>query len=147
MVKCIEIEKANREKTALTSYHGLSRYMRVPFGLEHAPGILQSAMHFILLMVKWLYAVVYLDEIFILSCSTSEHIAQLRQVLNLLRNSEVTLKLMRCSFFTNTMSYLGHVTRPRWLKIVFYNTDGIKGLKTRTNITEVRSFHGLCNVF
>lgn len=39
------------------------------------------------------------------------------------------------------------VIRPRRLEIALHTTDAISGLKTPTNLTELRSFLGLCNVF
>lgn len=45
------------------------------------------------------------------------------------------------------MDYLGHVIRPRMLEIASDTTDAIKELRPVTNITELRSFLGFCNIF
>lgn len=57
------------------------------------------------------------------------------------------MKLKKCTFFTNTIDYLGHVILLRRLKIASHTADGIKNLQQPSNITQLGSFLGLCNVF
>lgn len=65
----------------------------------------------------------------------------------MLSDACVTLKLKKCSFFTDTMDYLGHVIRPGKLEIATPAIEAIKGVKQLINVTELRSFLGLCNIF
>lgn len=64
----------------------------------------------------------------------------------MLSNADVTLKLKNVSFFEETIDYLGHVICPVKLGIATRTTEPMKGLKRPTNIRELRSFFGLCNV-
>lgn len=75
------------------------------------------------------------------------HINRMKRLLSLSRDVGVTLKLTKGVFFTGTLEYYGHIIRLQCLEIVVHTTDAIKGLKTRTNITERRLLLGLCNVF
>lgn len=59
------------------------------FGLKTVPAIFQHGMHVILPPVKGQYVFVYLENNFVFSHSSSEHIAKVRQVLNLGRNAWV----------------------------------------------------------
>lgn len=135
----VEVNVADLKKTAFASTRGLYRCVRRLFGLKNAQGTFQRATDVALSPVNLLYAWEYLKDIFVFLCSTSEHIPQIRQLLNLLKNAGVRLNL-QCSFFTKNIDYIGHVIRLRKLGIASYTTDIIKNLKLRTNITNLRSF-------
>ena len=143
----VEIDPKDRDKTAFTSHHGLYRFIRMPFGLKNAPATFQRAIDVILSSVKWQFALVYLDDIVIFSPKPEEHIEHVKKVLMLLQDAGVTIKLRKCFFFTDNIDYLGHVIRPGTLEIAPKATEAIKNLKPPKNVTELRSFLGLCNVF
>lgn len=66
-----------------------------------------------------------------------------RSVLNLLRNTVITLKVKMCDFFTISFIYLDHDTRPRCLEIGSYRSEDIRELNRPTTVTELNSFFGL----
>lgn len=102
----------------------------------------QREMNIILSSVKWPYPLVYLDDIFMYSESSDKHISPVGQVLTLLNEAGVTLKLKNCEFFTNRIAYLGHVIKPGGQAVSSYTIDAIGGLQTPSNITELLSFLG-----
>lgn len=57
------------------------------------------------------------------------------------------LKPRKCSFFTNTIDYLGPSIRPGKLEIAAHSSDEKNDLREKRNVTELRSFLGLCNAF
>lgn len=59
----------------------------------------------------------------------------------------MTSKLKKCLFFTGTIYSLGHIIRPGMIDVGTYSIESIEALPTATNMTELRSFLGLCNVF
>jgi hypothetical protein len=71
----------------------------------------------------------------------------LDEVLALLYGAGLSLKLSKCNFFRDTVSYLGHVIHPGKLEVAVKNTEALKGAKPPTNQTQLRSFLGLCNVY
>lgn len=119
----------------------------MPFGLKNAPGTSQRVIDVIFSTVKWQTALVYLDDIVIYSNTIKAYIGRVQQVLQLLPNAGVTLKMNKCNFLTATIDYLGHVIRPERLEIASHTTAAIKGLQPPTNDTELWCFLGLCNVF
>lgn len=68
----------------------------------------------------------------------------MRKVLALFNNAEVTLKLEECNFLMKAINYLGRIIRTRQLEIALHTTDAIRGHKDPANMTELRSFLGLC---
>lgn len=81
------------------------------------------------------------------SNSVEEHIRHVDEVLTVLSDAGVSLKLKKCDFFTNRVDYLGHVIHPGKLEVASRNTDAIKGFQEPRTQTQLRSFLGLCNVY
>ena len=70
----IEIDEEDKKKAAFTSHHDLFKYTRMPFGLNNAPATFQRTIDIVLATVKLQYAIVYLDDIIVLSKDAEEHI-------------------------------------------------------------------------
>lgn len=101
----IEIDQRDRNKTEITSHHGLYRFSKTRFGLENAPDSFQRAMDVIPSSVRWQSGLVYLDNIVVFAKSSQNHIEQVRRVSRLLYGAGVTLKLKKCKFFAYTINY------------------------------------------
>lgn len=68
-------------------------------------------------------------------------------MFTLFKKTGVILKLRKCKLFTETIDYLGYVIPPRRPKIASHTTDAVRELQTPINLTKLRSFLGLRNVF
>lgn len=143
----LDINKADKNETAFISHQETYRFIQMPFGLLNAPRTFKRTMDVMLVTVWRQSALVYFDDIVIFSKSSQEHIGQVQKIFSLLRQARVTLKLKKYRFLFNKKDYNGHVVRPRSLDIASQTTDVIRGLKTPTNIMDLRSFSGLFNVF
>lgn len=69
---------------------------------------------------------------------SGENLDHLKEVLDLLKNAGMKIKLKKCFFFVNRIEYLGQVTRPNYLEVAPQETDAIRKLKNTTNVTELR---------
>jgi hypothetical protein len=143
----IPVHPGDRDKTTFTSHYGTYRFLRLPFGLRNAPATFQRAIDIILSGVKWKTCLVYLDDVIVFSGSRSAHLAHVAEVLTLLGNAGLSLKLNKCHFFSETVDYLGHVIRPGRLGVAEKNTTALKTAPLARTQTELRSFLGLCNVY
>lgn len=63
-----------------------------------------------------------------------------QQVLYLLSDSALSLKLQKCTFFTDKIDYLGYVIGPGKLESAAHTCDAIKVQEEPYNLTELRSF-------
>lgn len=79
--------------------------------------------------------------------TVKDQMSHLWQVLILLKDSDVTLKLKKCCFLAEKCFYLGHVFRSGRLHIASTATSAVRQLKEPNNQTKLWSFFGLCNVF
>jgi len=135
----VPVAPADRDKTTFTSYMGTYRYVRMPFGLRNAPATFQRALDIILSGVRWQSCLIYLDDVIVFSTSVEEHLVHVNQVLTLLREAGVTLKLSKCRFFQPRVDYLGHVITPGKLHVATENTKATAVVpRGRERISAVR---------
>lgn len=86
---------------------GQFEYNRMPFGLANAPAVFQRAIHKILTKSKAPYVIIYMDDILIPSRTFDEGLERLENVLCLLREGGLTLKMEKCNFFQEKVHFLG----------------------------------------
>ena len=84
----------------------------MPFGLRNAPTTFQRALDIILSGVRWQSCLIYLDDFIVFSRTTEGHLSNVNEILTILRNAGVTLKLKKCAFFQPRVDYLGHFITP-----------------------------------
>ena len=105
----IEIEEADKHKTAVICEYGQYEFNRMPFGLTNAPGTFQRLMNKIMKPVLYESALVYLDDIIVFSKTLEDHIKHLETVFKILAEAGLKLKLKKCDFFKTEINYLGHI--------------------------------------
>jgi hypothetical protein len=79
------------------------------FGLIGAPDTFQKAMNTTLTPMLRKFVLVFFDDILVYSRTFQEHVQHLHQVFDLLAADQWNIKLSKCSFTQNQVSYLGHV--------------------------------------
>ena len=141
------LHHADRDKTAFVCHAGTFRYLRMPFGLTNAPATFQRTLDILLSKFKWQCCLVYLDDVIIHSRTPEEHLDHVDKILDTLMRAGVSLKLKKCSFFTDSVKYLGHIIRPGTLEVDKATTASLAKARPPTDQSEVRSFLGMCNVY
>jgi hypothetical protein len=101
----------------------------MPFGLTNAPATFQRVVVITLSGLTWKTCLVYLDDIIIFYSSFEEHLTHHDQVLERFYRAGLSLKLRKCRYFSDTVSYLGHVIRPGKLAVAEKNTSALKYAK------------------
>ena len=81
----------------------------MPFGLTGAPSVFQRMMDFVLCGLSYITCLVYLDDIVIFGRSFAEQLVRLREVFSRIKQANLKLKLIKCSLFHRSVSFLGHV--------------------------------------
>ena len=143
----LPVAEEDQDKTTFTCHAGSYKFLQLPFGLRNAPATFQRAMNIIFSLVRWKYALVYLDEIIIFSRDDDTHLRHLECVLKILQEAGATLRLSKCDLFKRQVKYLGHIIRPGKLAIYGRNLEAMTKALPPKNKTQVRSFLGMCNVY
>jgi hypothetical protein len=105
----IEIEEKDKTKTAFTTEDGHYEFNRIPFGLANALKTLQHFLDIVLRPVKTKFAMVYLDDVILLSKAIKDHLNRLRSVFHLLQKAGLKIKPSKCIFLQREVEYLGHI--------------------------------------
>ncbi|GJZ20652.1 reverse transcriptase [Tanacetum coccineum] len=93
------------------------------------------------------FVVVYFDGILVYSKGIEEHAQHLMKVIEVLRNQKIHGKLEKCEFFSPEVVFLGYVVSKHGISVDDSKVAAIKTWPTPTNVTEVRSFHGLASFY
>ncbi|UYV64450.1 hypothetical protein LAZ67_3000767, partial [Cordylochernes scorpioides] len=111
----IEVDEADREKTAFITPDGLYEFLVMPFGLCNAPATFERMMDKILKGLKWTMALCYLDDIVVYSKSFNEHLHRLEIMLQCLDKAELRLNPKKCLFGTKRIRVFGHLVDSKGL--------------------------------
>lgn len=141
-----EVETTDQKK-GLMFHDGRHRIVWITFGLQNAQETSQRAMDVIPSTFKLKFALVDLERIVVISRSSCDHVGHVKRIQSLVRVSDISLKLMKCSIFTDTADYFCHVIPPTSPEVTTQTSNATKGLKLQLKATELCSFLELCNVF
>ncbi|KAH9678962.1 Endonuclease [Citrus sinensis] len=143
----VRIAKGDELKTACTTRYGSFEFLVMPFGLTNAPTTFCTLMNKVLQLFLDRFVVVYLDDIVVYSTTLEEHAQHLRQVLQVLRDNELFLKLEKCSFTQQEVEFLGHKIAGGKLMMKNAKVKVIIEWEPPLKVPELRSFLGLVNYY
>ncbi|GFX75995.1 hypothetical protein TNCV_1995491 [Trichonephila clavipes] len=143
----IEIDEADREKTAFITPEGLYEFKVMPFGLCNAPATFERMMDNLLRHFKWTMCLCYLDDIIVFSETFEDHLIRLRLVLKCLQEAGLKLNLKKCLFAAQEVKILGHLVSSNGVRPDPDKIKAVRNFPTPNNIHYIRSFLGLCSYF
>ena len=134
-----------RPLTTINTHKGLFQYTRMPFGISSAPAVFQRTMDNLFKGLP--HVTTYIDDIVVTGATDEEHLRNLDNVLDRLREAGVRLKKEKCIFQANQVEYLGHLINAEGLHPSPSKVKAVIDAPTPTNLTELRSFIGLVNYY
>lgn len=139
------LSKESQMLTCINTHKGLYKYSRLVFGLSSAPAIFQRTLENILSGIDGVLQ--FIDDILITGKDREEHLARLHEVFNRLEKSGLVLSKEKCSFFQDSVSYLGFIIDKHGLHKSPDKIKAIVDAKRPENVTELKSFLGLVNYY
>lgn len=134
-------------KTGFVTPEGHYEFLRMPFGLANSPCVFQRLMDNILGTLRFDKVLPYIDDLLIPTCTVEEGLDNLRLVLNIIRESKLTLNLDKCTFLQPKLEYLGYEISENGLRPGQKKIDAVTRYKEPSNIHELRMFLGLTSYF
>ena len=142
----VEVDPADREKTAFCTTEGLFEFTVMPFGLCNAPATFQRLMD-TALAGEWRRSVVYLDDIIIPGKTFHEHLSNLVIVFERLRKAGLKLQPSKCAFCRKQVAFLGHILSTDGIATDPAKTEKVAKWREPTSRREVQQFLGLANYY
>ena len=143
----VPVQKNDRPKTAFASRRGLYEFSVMPFGLCNAPATFQRLMESVLRGLQFEICLVYLDDIIVTGKTFDDMIQNLSMVFDRLSEAGLKLKAKKCNLFASEVEYLGHVVTEAGITTSKDKIKAIADWPVPRNVTEVRSFLGLCSYY
>ena len=143
----IRVREEDRQKTAFVTRSGLYEYVTMPFGLTGAPATFMRCMEMIFRGVQWKTLLIYMDDIIIYSSDFDSHLERLDEALTRLGGAGLKLKPSKCHLLKQEVEFLGHVVTPEGVKTNPSKIEAVKKWPQPTNVSQVRSFLGLCSYY
>ena len=143
----VRIHPDDIPKTAFRTRYGHFEFLVLPFGLTNAPATFMHMMNSIFRPYLDKFVIVFLDDILIYSRSLAEHRRHVRQALDLLRENRLYANAKKCSFFKESLSFLGHVVSAEGISMEKDKVKAIQDWPPPVNVSGVRSFLGLAGYY
>ena len=143
----IRVREGDEWKTAFRTKFGLFEYLVMPFGLCNAPAAFQFFINEVLHDFLDKCAVAYIDDILIYSTSLTQHIQQVRAILQRLKENGLFAKLEKCVFHKPSVPFLGYVISAHGLSMDPAKVQAILQWKSPNSVKEIQSFLGFANFY
>ena len=134
----LQIDEESRKFTTINTHKGLYQYNRLPFGISSAPGIFQRAMENLLQGIP--HVIVRIDDILVSGKDDTDHLNNLKAVLDKLSTAGLRLRLEKCF-------YCGYVINGEGIKPVAAKVEAIQNAPTPKDINQLRAFFGMLNYY
>jgi len=119
----------------------------MPFGVSTAPAAFQRMIQTVLAPVLGKGVLVYIDDIIIYSRDIDEHLRLLRVVLQLLKDSNLTLKGSKCNLLLTRLKLLGHVVSSDGIEVDPDKVQSIVDFEVPKNVKALQRFLGMCTYY
>jgi hypothetical protein len=143
----ILLQPGEEHKTTFSTHEGHFEFRVLAFGLTGAPATFQRAMNAMLKPLLRQCVMVFFDDILIYSPSFDQNLIHIRSVLDLLKQDDWRIKLSKCTFAQQQLSYLGHVISSDGISTDPAKIDAIVTWPLPSNTKELRSFLGLVGYY
>ena len=143
----IEIEEQIKEKTELSTLPGHFHFNKMCFGLMNAPATYQRCMDSILLGLRGVDFLCYLDDLTIFSPDVATHVEKLQRVFDRLRGANFRIQPDKCQFAIDKVEYLGYIVTSEGVKPDPSKVKAIREYPQPKNVKEIRSFVGLASYY
>ena len=126
---------------------GVYEFLRMPYGLCNTLAIFQRLMQNCLRELNLTYALIYLDDVIVFCCTEEEHLHRLRVVFGQFLEHGLKLKLSKCHFLQDEITFLGHEISVDGMRPGMANLKVIAEMAPPKTYTEIWHFTGMTGFF
>ena len=143
----LEMNEADKPKTAFVCPFGFYEFNRMPQGITNAPSTFQRLMEKCMKDLNLKEVLVFLDDLIVFSSTLEEHETRLIHVLERLKEYGLKLSPEKCKFFQTSVRYLGHIVSRDGVKTDPDKTEALKTWPRPQTLKELQSFLGFTGYY
>ena len=144
----VKMAKDSQQYTAFTvGSMGVYEFLRMPYGLCNAPATFQRLMQNCLGELNLTYALIYLNDVIVFSRTEEEHLHRLRVVFGWFLEHGLKLKLSKCHFLQDEITFLGHEISADGMRPGTANLKAIAEMAPPKTYTEIWPFTSMTGFF
>jgi hypothetical protein len=143
----IPIREEDKDKTGFLTPFGSFRYERMAFGLSGAPSTFQHVMDAMLVGLRDVEILLYLDDLLIFTETIKDHVRPMRLVFDRVGDANFKLNVAKCTFAVPEVMYLGHVVNRNGVAPDPSKITAIKNFPQPRTVRDVRAFLGLSGYY
>lgn len=144
----IRMQEDDREKTAFSvGSLGFYEFQRMPFGLKNSGSSFQRLMETVLQGLTMKSCLVYIDDIVVFAETKEQLYQRLQEVFERLREANLTLKPKKCSFFQESVEFLGFRVSAKGVQCTDGHVATIKDWPVPQNTNELHCFLGFTGFY
>lgn len=91
--------------------------------------------------------VVFIDDIIIYNRSWEEHLQHIQEVLTILQKNQFHVKMAKCSFAKQQLTYLGHIVSAQEVATNPSKIKTVQEWPQPQNVKDLRSFLGMVGYY
>ncbi|KAK7279755.1 hypothetical protein RJT34_24812 [Clitoria ternatea] len=138
----ISMCEEDQEKTAFINDRGVFCYTVMPFGLKNAGATYQRMINKVFEGMHTKLVEVYINDIIAKTPVGGDHIEDLRQVFTRLREFNMRLNPMKCTFAVPAGKFLGFMLTQRGIEANPGKCQTILDMQSPKNLREIQSLNG-----
>ena len=135
----IKLGPESQKRLALSTHRGVLLQLRLPFGISSAPGYFQEIMDQLTSDLNGVAT--FIDDILVSGMTASEHLQNLRALLQRLQERGLRCRLEKCSFAQPSIEYLGCTLSSHGIA-KGPKVNAVRMMPPPTNSAGLRSFLG-----
>ena len=139
----VHVDEASQDKTAIVTTLGLSKFLRMPYGLKNAAQCFQRNVHQLLYDMPFAHFL-YMDDLIVGSKCKEYHFRDLQCLFQRLKDKGLLLNKNKCQLGEPSLTFLGHVVDSRGISIPTERVEAIKRFPVPTTPKELERFFGIC---
>ncbi len=141
----IPVHRDDQHKLAFTFGNRQYTFTRCPFGYASSPAEFNIFLNKAGIDGRVRGNLIYVDNVLVKSSSVEDHLKEIDHILNQLTTAGAKIALHKGQWCKTKVNYVGLLVGRNGIELQSNHTQAIQSIKTQTNISELRSFLGVCN--
>ncbi|KAL1246759.1 hypothetical protein QQF64_034307 [Cirrhinus molitorella] len=141
----IPVHPDDQHKLAFTFGNRQFTFTRCPFGYANSPAEFNIFLNKACPDARARGNIVYVDDLLLKSTNVADHLKEIDHVLHQLTQAGAKIALHKGQWCKTKVDYVGLLIGREGIEPQSSRTQAIQNIKTPTNISELRSFLGVCN--